>query len=301
MHVIAKLKALGLNEDAALECLKFVKNELSSLTDYVSAKDDQSIADDLVRAIAVHATRQPVLQIFKDSPREDALKILFIGNSLTFENNLPSVIAQLLVSGSTITSGKHQEESRPLKVYMVVQGGVTLEDHWKYETACLVLTQKGPWDYVVLQEQSVRPLEDPAKMFEYGSLLATEIKKAGAKILIYATWPMSDRLDSLGQLNSAFQNFASKVDAVIVPAGNCWAQASKKNRSLKLYNDLIHPTQAGTYLAASAFYAVLTGTSPVGLPETLFDNDNVPFIKLSRKNALELQQIAWETVSTRSA
>ena len=49
----------------------------------------------------------------------------------------------------------------------------------------------------------------------------------------------------------------------------------------------MHPTLAGTYLAACTFYGALFGTSPVGNPHTA---------GLDPELAKFLQEAAWETV-----
>src|SRR5437870_4935739 len=56
---------------------------------------------------------------FSDDP--NALKVLFIGNSYTVLNELPTMFAQLTQAA---------KPQLPLKVDQAVMGGYTLEQHW---------------------------------------------------------------------------------------------------------------------------------------------------------------------------
>src|SRR5437868_1227446 len=72
---------------------------------------------------------------------EEPLRVLFIGNSLTYSNDLPAMVAALAKS-----AGK-----RPLVFQSVVEGGFSLEDHWDRGDAQRAIAQ-GKWDVVVLQQ-----------------------------------------------------------------------------------------------------------------------------------------------------
>ena len=107
------------------------------------------------------------------SPR--TVRALFIGNSYTYGNDLPGLIAQL-VSARGI---KLEHES-------VTPGGATLEKQWN-DGKAVAASQMKKWDYVVLQEQSARPFRDREAMFKAARLLHAEIVKTGAKTLLYET------------------------------------------------------------------------------------------------------------------
>ena len=72
-----------------------------------------------------------------------ATRILFIGNSYTYFNNLPEIFAKLAQAGHR---GK-------IETRMVAPGGWRLKDHWEKGTARKSLNHER-WDFVVLQDQS---------------------------------------------------------------------------------------------------------------------------------------------------
>jgi hypothetical protein len=60
------------------------------------------------------------------------------------------------------------------------------------------------------------------------------------------------------------------VGGLLCPAGEAWRLAARRDPKLALYSpDGLHPTAAGTYLAALTFFGLLYGESPVGLPSKL--------------------------------
>src|SRR6266508_2456679 len=72
-------------------------------------------------------------------------RVLFIGNSYTFVNDLPNTFAKLARSGG------HKVE-----MGMSAQGAWTLNDHLRSPETLNLLNSAG-WNFVVLQEQSQIP------------------------------------------------------------------------------------------------------------------------------------------------
>ncbi|MBC7929893.1 MAG: hypothetical protein H7Z38_04925 [Rubrivivax sp.] len=71
----------------------------------------------------------------------DKLRVLFVGNSLTYANDLPSMIEALAKS----SGGKR------LKHKSVALPDYGLEEHWNQGDARRLIA-KGEWDVVVLQQ-----------------------------------------------------------------------------------------------------------------------------------------------------
>ena len=95
------------------------------------------------------------------------LRVLFIGNSYTYFNYLPGLVASL---------ARGARPSRAMQTEMVARPGVSLRDHW-LDGAALAAIRRTRWDYVVVQEQSMlgvmlahgRPtVNDPDLFHEFG-------------------------------------------------------------------------------------------------------------------------------------
>src|SRR5439155_14187098 len=87
----------------------------------------------------------------------DELQVLFIGNSFTYRNDLPKMVAELAKAGG----------QRPLHYEQETPGGCTLEKHW-IDGKALAKIQSRQWDFVVLQDHSQAPLQGHDAMFDYG-------------------------------------------------------------------------------------------------------------------------------------
>src|SRR4051812_20940630 len=212
------------------------------------------------------------------------LRVLFIGNSYTFFNGGMGTLVQSLAAA--VKGG------RPLEYVEVTKGGQTLEGHWA-DGKALAQIRKGGWDFVVLQEHSLRPLQDREKMYTYAKRFDDEIRKVGAKTVFYETWARKNRPETQSGLDAAYTGIAREVTAMVAPAGLAWQAALKVNPNLSLHiADLSHPTPAGSYLNACVFYETFFGRSPEGLPRTIRNAAGKVLVDLSETDATLLQHAA---------
>lgn len=215
---------------------------------------------------------------------DDCLRILFVGNSYTYVNDLPNTFAKLARSGG------HRAE-----VAMLAQGGWSLADHLASPEFSTTLTAS-PWDYVVLQEQSLIPAVKTSRtqsMYPSARALVRQIQANDATSVFFETWAYRDGSPEYGLANYEFMQYevnqgyaaiAYELDVPLAPVGLTWFRALKENPSLELWQaDGSHPAEAGTYLAACVFYAVFYSESPVGLDYRG---------NLSKEAALDLQEAA---------
>lgn len=189
---------------------------------------------------------------FEAEPRQH-LDVLFIGNSYTFYNDMPKMLEQV-----AIDAGK----GRTINTSMAVQGGASLQNHWLRGLAQDSI-EKGPWDYVVLQEWSQGPVDNYGNFEEYAALFDEVIRDAGSEPLLFLTWAPLFMADTQSAITAAYKKVGRKIDARIAPVGPAWYEALATNATLQLFDtDESHPAPLGSYLAAAVFYAVLFRESP---------------------------------------
>jgi len=199
------------------------------------------------------------------SPSAPSTRVLFIGNSYTYFNNLPEILTKLAEAG-------HQGK---VEARMVAPGGYRLQDHWEKGEALKTL-HEGKWDYVVLQEQSTLGvnylLEGRTRIAgdeifrPYARKWAAQVRKAGATPVFYLTWARKATPEDQGALNSIYMNAARKNRARVAPVGIAWAAVRQQQPSLELYYvDGSHPSAAGSYLAGCTLYATIFHQNPAGL------------------------------------
>jgi hypothetical protein len=158
-----------------------------------------------------------------------------------------------------------QASGRSADIQAHTPGGTTLEDH--FTGGGLAQIQAGPWDYVFLQEQSMRPILARPLMHQFAHSLDAEAKKQGARTVFYMTRARAFLPETQPQLTNAYQSIARELGADVAPVGIAWENVLKSRPDIGLHDsDGSDPTLAGAYLAACVFYAYLTGASPEGLP-----------------------------------
>jgi hypothetical protein len=215
------------------------------------------------------------------------LRVLFIGNSYTYYNGGMGTLVQALAAAA--------KDGRRLDYVEVTKGGQTLEGHWK-DGKALAEIRKGGWDFVVLQEHSMRPLLDRERMWSYARQFDAEIRKVGAKTVFYETWARKNKPEMLSSVAQAYAGIAKDVAAMVAPAGSAWERALKAKPELVLHiADLSHPTPAGSYLNACVFYETFFGQSAQGLPRTIKNKAGKILVDLTESDAAILQRAACET------
>lgn len=202
----------------------------------------------------------------------DTLRVLFVGNSYTFVNDLPKLVGDLATAnGDFFISAS----STP--------GGSTLQQHTTNPTTLSLIAQ-GNWDYVVLQEQSQLPSfpeqQVEVEFYPFARKMDSLIKAANSctKTVFYMTWGRKNGdpsncaffppvctyqgMDSMLQLR--YTNVADSNHAWISPVARVWRKIRTVNPGLELYDaDQSHPSLAGSYAAACSFYSVFYKKSPI--------------------------------------
>ncbi len=213
-------------------------------------------------------------------------RILFLGNSHTYRHDVPRLLVSLV---------RASDSGKDLEVEVNAGAGVSLEWHWQNERSRSFIAQ-GIWDYVVLQEKSSGPLDDPDKMLLNASRLNDEILRNRGRVALYMTWANRNRRETQKDITEAYERTASGLGAKLVPVGLAWENALMQYPDLDLYDeDGRHSNQIGAYLAACVFYASIYGASPEGLSGRLINRGEI-LSDLSVSQATQLQKIARETV-----
>ncbi len=194
-----------------------------------------------------------------------ALNVLFIGNSYTYTNDLPGMLAQI-----ASTSGQPPS----IMTAEVIQGSATLGILWDLGTPVTEIAAHR-WTHVVLQGQSEEPLFGSADFDTYAEDFESLISAVGARPTLFVTWARAAGDPIYSQQGGSFAcpaqmqdeltvAYASLTqqspDDLLVCAGEAFQLAIQQYPEIALQqSDLSHPTVAGTYLAACTFYVALTG------------------------------------------
>ncbi|HLY12895.1 MAG TPA: hypothetical protein VKR24_00980 [Candidatus Limnocylindrales bacterium] len=200
--------------------------------------------------------------------RSTCVRILFVGNSYTFVNDLPTVFRDLARS-----AGKNVETG------MVAEGGETLAQHAASSDDANAISASR-WQFVVLQEQSEIPAVESlrqSEMYPAARSLVRAVRATGATPLLLETWAHQAGWPDDGltyttmqaAIDDAYGTLAGQLQVGVVPGGQAWQAVVAADPGIVLWqSDGSHPTPAGTFLAACALYTRVFGPCPVNGPDT---------------------------------
>lgn len=182
------------------------------------------------------------------------LHVLFVGNSLTYENDLPAMLRRMGTADGLIV--ETVDASVP---------GFALEDHWSYPPSRDALDEGG-WDVVVLQQGPSSLPASRDNLVTWAGVWADAIRDGRATPALYMVWPERERLNVFDDVVLSYRTAAQQADAELYAAGEAWLAAWETDPGLPLYGaDGFHPSVMGTYLAALTLYRGLTGRTPPSL------------------------------------
>ena len=234
--------------------------------------------------------RQRVL----DSPpdRKEPFRVLFVGNSHTYVNDIPGLVSEMSRLGGTTE----------VLADSVTEGGKSLEYHW--ETGRAAEAIRDNWfDFVVLQDQSTMPCTNGFSFVEHNETFSELIKDSRSIPLLYMLFEREkdcpDGYCPQDTITNATKEVLKRIQGgdgagEISPVGEAWRVARRTRPSLALHQpDGNHSNDAGSYLTACVFYSVIHRSSPHGLPPSI--STPIASISVPEYDAKFLQQVAWDT------
>lgn len=231
---------------------------------------------------------------------QDTTKVLFIGNSFTYVENMPDLFRNIADSAGY-----------KVKIQMYAPGGISVGDISQGTQAHMnnplvydnIRSDK--WDYVVLQDNQGRFVLD------YGQFSSTSLVIQGhkqirdsvlknnpcAKMIWFEGWGLKNGMPPYGNTgiemieriaaNYHFMNDSLKQ--AISPIGGAWKNLIINNPAIDPWSsDETHQSLAGSFLTASVIYSTIFRDNPV------YSQANGG---LASNIALILKQIAWQTFS----
>lgn len=184
------------------------------------------------------------------------VRILFIGNSLTYVNNLPGVV-KALADGAGLPATQVESIAFP---------DFALEDHWNEGPARTAVGKDG-WTHVIMQQGPSALETSRVNLLQWVVTFGEVIKAHGAMPGMYMVWPSTERSFDFDRVSESYRLASEAVAGQLYPAGDAWRAAWRRNPALALYGgDGLHPSSLGTYAAALTIVAVIYNRSPVGLP-----------------------------------
>lgn len=168
-----------------------------------------------------------------------AQDILFVGNSLSYSNDMPQMLEKLA-----------KDNGFELKASCICKPNYGLEDHLNED---LVETELKRHDYqfLIFQQGPSSQAYGRQTLFDMGQKLVTmalENKAAPAYLMV---WPSKAYYQTFDGVVKNHTEAAQANHALLIPVGAIWQRLNKEHPAYKLYGpDGFHPSNLGSFLEA---------------------------------------------------
>lgn len=234
----------------------------------------------------------------KTSTTSNPLRVLFVGNALTYSWNLQLQVETLAQD----LGAEPKVEAEAIKA-----AGVSLLWHLSPEYSdTLDIIRTGNFNIVVIQEMPQELLKDSEGFLKDAMALADEVKTTGAEVVFCETWAFDPKgLDVVvtkiyekswsggnpegmqALIREAYTRATSEAGGHMARVGDAWEIVLTGYPEIELYNsDGAISSECGSYLAACVLVNVLTNLDP---RDAKWRPEGV-----SKKEAIVLRSAAWE-------
>lgn len=165
--------------------------------------------------------------------------LLFVGNSLTYSNNLPRLVTQ-----------KAKRKGIMITTTMLAKPNYAIVDHWTdKEVQRLIKTKK--YDFVIVQQGPSSQTDGREMLLNSGKEYSNLCIANGAKLAYFMVWPSRIYYHTFDGVIKNYTDAAIKNKAILCPVGKVWKQHFDKTNDFSYYSpDQFHPSLSGSKVAA---------------------------------------------------
>ncbi|AWX46323.1 hypothetical protein HME9304_03356 [Flagellimonas maritima] len=167
------------------------------------------------------------------------LKVLFIGNSLTYSNNLPKLVKKEIRS-----------KGINLKTEMIAYPNYAIEDHWN-DGKVQKLIAKNHYDFVIIQQGPSSQEEGRNMLLSYGKKLKQLCESKNSQLVYFMVWPSRTYYHTFDDVITNHREAALKNGALLSSVGEEWKGYFDGTGDYSYYaKDGFHPSIKGSKVAA---------------------------------------------------
>lgn len=178
--------------------------------------------------------------------RPGVTKVLFVGNSLTYTNDLPAKVCAIGIGNGVL-----------IEKEMVAFPNYALEDHWN--DGCLqIMINSGYYDFVVVQQGPSSQPDGAASLLEFGKRIQALCQANDTRLAFYMVWPARVNYYTFPGVISNYTAAADATGAILCPVGQVWKLHQDNTGDFSYYGpDDFHPSSSGSDVAAGIIYKAL--------------------------------------------
>lgn len=172
--------------------------------------------------------------------------ILFVGNSLTYTNNLPELVKQ-----------RANEKGITIGIKTIAKPNYAIVDHWAEGDVQQSIKSK-KFDYVIIQQGPSSQQDGRDMLIEGGKKYADLCNENGAKLCYFMVWPSLTYYQTFDSVIKNHEDAATINNAILCPVGQIWKDNFDATNKFDYYGpDGFHPSLLGSQVAANVIVAAL--------------------------------------------
>lgn len=176
-------------------------------------------------------------------------KILFVGNSLTYSNNLPLLVTQIA-----------NEQEINLSTELLAKSNYALIDHWDEGELQLKINSKS-FDFIIVQQGPSSQKEGRKLLFDSIKKLNKICRQNKSQLAVFMVWPSKQYYQTFDKVNKNHREVAEKYNTLLCPVGEIWKAHFDKTNDFDYYaSDGFHPSLKGSQVAAKIIVKSLFDT-----------------------------------------
>lgn len=173
------------------------------------------------------------------SQSDQTANILFIGNSLTYTNDLPSLVEKVAKTKGILVNTK-----------MIAFPNYGLEDHWNDKEIHKLIKSKN-YDYVIVQQGPSSQEYGRTSLLEYGNKINNLCNENKTKLVFFMVWPSKRYYHTYNGVIKNYTNTADQLSALLCPVGKVWKAHFDETNDFSYFGvDGFHPSLKGSKIAA---------------------------------------------------
>ena len=174
---------------------------------------------------------------------KDELRLLFIGNSLTYSNNLPNLVLS-----------EAQKDRRDITTEMIALPNYALVDHWNDQSIQKAIAQ-GNYDFVIVQQGPSSQDFGRQVLIDYGKRIKDLCDQHDSQLMFFMVWPAKAYYYTFEKVIKNHYDAAEANNALVCPVGLKWKELNDNDPNSGLYGpDGFHPSKKGSEFAAGEIY-----------------------------------------------
>ncbi|MGG8497069.1 SGNH/GDSL hydrolase family protein [Tenacibaculum sp. TC6] len=169
------------------------------------------------------------------------ISILFIGNSLTYYNDLPKLVAK-----------EAKKKGIKIRTKTVAYPNYAIVDHWNGGTVQKLIASKA-YKYVIIQQGPSSQNEGRQMLIEAGKKYRQLCHKNGATLCYFMVWPSLTYYATFDGVIKNYTDAARLNEAILLPVGKAWKNYFDTTNTFDYYGkDGFHPSLKGSKAAANS-------------------------------------------------